>query len=372
MGGGAASASFHIARELVRLDCSITLLTSHFRGLRKNETIDGVNIVRIPVWRKNIDRCSIPEMLTFMLSGSYYGLRIMKREMPDVVLAFFTIPCSHIGLLGKWRRGIPYIVSLRGGDVPGTQPEQLAVFHAITKPIIKILLRNASAVVANSRGLGALAQQTLANLDIKIIPNGVDLERFSPCEENAGEPHRTVRLLFVGRASQEKNLTEAWGVLKDCLAQDWTFSVIGDGPQLPRWKKEVQDLGLGARIEFLGWKRKEDMPGLYREFDLFIFPSTSEGMPNVVLEAMASGLPIVATKIRGNEDLVEHEVSGFLYEPGDRNTLASSLMRLLKDADLRRKMGRNARRRAESFSWKRTAEAYLQLLRQAADQRSRH
>jgi len=370
LGGGAASASFHIARELARMNCRVTLMTSQFRSLLARETIEGADIIRIPVWRKRADRCSVPEMISFMLSGSYYGLRIMKREKPDAILAFFSIPCAHIGLLGKWFRGIPYVISLRGGDVPGTQPEQLAGFHAITKPIIKMLWRNAAAVVANSKGLGALAKQTLPNLDVKVIPNGVDLERYSPREEGNYAASPAVRFLFVGRASPEKNLSEAFAGLKDCPSPDWSFSVIGDGPQLPRWKKEAEELGLGARVEFSGWKPKEDMPRIYKDCDVFIFPSTSEGMPNAVLEAMASGLPIVATRIRGNEDLVEHEVSGFLYEPGDRNALVSSLTRLVNNGDLRRRMGQAARCRAEMFSWKRTAEEYFKLLHQLVEQRS--
>jgi len=371
LGGGAASASFHIARELVRLDCSITLLTSHFRGLPKNETIEGVNIVRIPVLRKNIDRCSIPEMMSFMISGSWYGLRIMKRERPDAVLAFFTIPCSHIGLLGKWRWGIPYIVSLRGGDVPGAQSEQLGLIHFLTKPLAKFLWRRAASVVANSKGLATLARQTTPELDIRVIPNGVDTERFLPIGKEAGEDKQSVRLLYVGRASPEKNLSKAFIALQRSSLQNWEFTIVGDGPQLPLWKKEVKNLGLSSRINFRGWIPKEELPGLYAKFDIFIFPSTSEGMPNVVLEAMASGLPIIATRIRGNEDLVEHEVSGFLYEPSDQNALIASLNRLLIDGELRRKMGRAARSRAETFLWKHTAEEYLKLLRQSASQRSR-
>jgi glycosyltransferase involved in cell wall biosynthesis len=370
LGGGAGSASLCVARELTQLNCHVTLMTSRFKNLPHREIVEGADVIRIPVFRKRSDRCTIPEMISFMVSGSYYGLRIMKKEKPDAVLSFFTIPCSHIGLLGKWFKGIPYIVSLRGGDVPGSQPEQLAAFHFLTKPIVKILWRNAAAVVANSAGLGTLAKQTLPNLDVKIIPNGVDLGQYSPREKKEDIASNNVRFLFVGRASPEKNLSEAFSVLRDYAALNWSFSIIGDGPKLPGWKKEVETMGLGDRVVFHGWKPKMEMPQIYRDFDVFLFPSTSEGMPNAVLEAMASGLPVVATRIRGNEDIVEHEINGYLYEPGDMKSLGSCLMRLMKDPSLRSRMGIASRRRAENFSWRRTAEEYLTLLNKAAGKRS--
>lgn len=371
IGGGAAGASYHIARELVQLGCSVIVMTSKFKSLLKNEIVEGVRIRRIPVWRNYIDRCSIHEMLTFMLSGMWHGLKIMGKERPDAVLAFFTIPCSHIGLLGKWLRGIPYIISLRGGDVPGTQPEQLAFFHALTRPAVKILWRKAAWTVANSKGLAALARQTTPELDIKIIPNGVELDRFSPEMKLNDAKNRIVRILYVGRASAEKNINEAFKALKACDAQNWSFDIIGDGPQLPVWKNFADSLGIYESVNFRGWIQKENLPDLYPKYDLFLFPSTSEGMPNVLLEAMASGLPVVATRIRGNEDIVEHDINGFLYEPGDVTELSALLTRLLLDNDLRRNMALAARKRAESFSWRNTAEEYLKLIKQSIEQRCR-
>jgi len=371
IGGGAAGASYHIARELVKLGCSVFVITSKFKNLPANEVIEDVKIFRIPAWRKKADRSSVAEMITFMLSGMWYGLRFLKKERPDATLAFFTIPCSHIGLLGKWFQGIPYIISLRGGDVPGTQPEQLAFFHALTRPAVKILWRKAAWVVANSKGLAALAKQTTPELDIKIIPNGVDLEQFSPVLKLNDDRREVVRILYVGRASAEKNIIEAFKALKMCDAKNWRFDIIGDGPQLPAWKTSAVSFGFSDSVNFQGWMQKENLPDLYPKYDLFIFPSTSEGMPNVLLEAMACGLLVIATRIRGNEDIVEHEINGFLYEPGDASKLSSFLSRLLLDNNLRIKMSLAARKRAESFSWKNTAEEYLKIINQSIKQRRR-
>jgi len=103
------------------------------------------------------------------------------------------------------------------------------------------------------------------------------------------------------------------------------------------------------------------MRTIYSEADILVLPSIDEGMSNVVLEAMASGMPVVVTRIRGNVDLVEDGVNGLLFEPGDVNALKSLLEKVL-DEKLRHKMGEKARKKAEQYSWRRTAEKYHDLL----------
>jgi glycosyltransferase involved in cell wall biosynthesis len=123
------------------------------------------------------------------------------------------------------------------------------------------------------------------------------------------------------------------------------------------------ELGIAERIHFAGWQRGENLENQYRKANLFVLPSRHEGMPNVVLEAMASGLPVLATRIAGNEELVLPGETGELVPAEDSPAIAAALGRLLPEAGLRQRMGLAGRQRAvEHFAWTSTARRYLELL----------
>ncbi len=363
LGGGAGNATANIAREMAGLGHKVMVLTSAFKSLPKVEERDGYVLRRIPTLRAHEDHCRPFEMAAFMLSSCLAVPRAVKAFSADAVIAFFGLPCGPAAWLAKKRLGVPYIVSLRGGDVPGFQPYDLKNYHRLTGPLIHFLWRGASAVVANSRGLRDLALATSPGVPVSIIPNGVDATLFSPPATRPGGP---VRLLFVGRVVRQKGLD----VLFDALAEldvtlSWTLDVVGDGPARVELAAKANRLGLTEKIRFQGWRGRADMPALFREADLFVFPSRDEGMPNAVLEAMASGLPVVATRISGNEELVRPGETGLLVPPEDAAALGQALARLLGGGEERAAMGHGARRLAEAeYSWQSVARRYLDLCKE--------
>ena len=360
LGGGAATATYYIARELVRMGDETVVITSHFKNLPRQETQDGVRIIRIPVWRRRKDRCSVPEMLTFMMSSCFSAVPLAKKFKAEAMLVFFGIPCGHVGLLAKWLYGTPYTVSLRGGDVPGAMERQLAFYHSLAKPLTKLIWKNARFVVANSEGLLVLAKRTTPELPFQLIPNGVDTEWFTPSERKT---RSRIKILFAGRLNLEKDLPT---MLKatDLLVKsgrEIEVQIVGDGPERERLVSMVKQIGLQDVVNFSGWVDRSMMRTIYSEADIFVLPSIDEGMSNVVLEAMASGMPVVVTRIRGHVDLVEDGVNGFLFDPGDVNALKSLLEKAL-DEKLRLQMGEKSRKKAEQYSWRRTTERYRELL----------
>jgi glycosyltransferase involved in cell wall biosynthesis len=129
-------------------------------------------------------------------------------------------------------------------------------------------------------------------------------------------------------------------------------------------KSLAQELGIAERVTFLGWQSKADLTQAYHRANLFLFPSRHEGMPNAVLEAMASGLPVIATRIAGNEELVLDGETGVLVAPEDVNALRDGLRRLLTDAQMRERMGRASRLRVErEYSWESVALQYSEYLK---------
>jgi len=171
-----------------------------------------------------------------------------------------------------------------------------------------------------------------------------------------------VRLFFHGRLVYQKGLDLLLAALGRLPDADFELHLVGDGPQRPELEEAAATLGIGGRVIFHGWLHRPELARTLRGMDLFVFPSRDEGMPNAVLEAMASGLPVVASAIAGSEELVLPERTGLLVPPEDADALAKALARLIADAPLRREMGAAGRERVErQYSWASAATLYLEM-----------
>ena len=194
-----------------------------------------------------------------------------------------------------------------------------------------------------------------------IIPNGVDVERFcadvAPIAQYKGSK---LNILFVGRPEKRKGLLhmiEAYALVKQ-RRPDTRLIIVGAG-NFNRYRQRVRSKRL-PDVEFQGFVSFEDLPRYHRTADVFCAPATGfESQGIVLLEAMAAGLPIVASNIEGYAGVLTHGVEGLLVLPGDEQGLADAILSLLEDADRRRRMGEEGRRRAQEFSWKRVSQQVL-------------
>jgi glycosyltransferase involved in cell wall biosynthesis len=189
------------------------------------------------------------------------------------------------------------------------------------------------------------------------------LNRYAVTERVWSPP----RILSVGRIVHQKGLDLAIRALSELQDMEWSWRIAGDGPQLPSLENAARERNMQARVEFMGWKATEQLRQEYAASNLFLFPSRHEGMPNAVLEAMASGLPVIATRIAGNEELVVDGQTGFLVPVEDAAALREALRDLLADDGKRARMGRAARARVEQeYGWQRAATQYLSILEKAS------
>ena len=360
LGGGAGNATANLARALAGNDVSIKVITAQFGQLPRHEKSFGFEIYRIPALRSRLDRSGPFEQFCFFVSSIFFSIKLFKSWKPNLIWTFFGIPCGAVGLVLKRLFGIPFIISLRGGDVPGFRPYDFAFYHHLLAPLIKHLWKKADAVVANSAGLRQLALNFYSEQEIYTIPNGVDLDFFHPNERD----WNAANILFLGRVVYQKGLDILIQSLDELRDQEWKLEIVGDGSYRETLLSLVAQYGLEERVQFIDWQLKDALPSIYSRATIFVYPSRHEGMPNSVLEAMASGLPIVATAIAGNEELVVPQKNGFLVKPEDVPDLANALRMLITDVEKRKTMGMASRKIVEeNFDWRKSADQYMNLIK---------
>jgi glycosyltransferase involved in cell wall biosynthesis len=358
VGGGAANATWELARALVQLGHHPLVLTARFRDRNPAATPAGVTLIEVPARRRRREACTPFEMATFAVSASLRIRRILRRERIDGMIAFFSIPCGPIAWWGARGTGVPYVVSLRGGDVPGTEPG-LDHIHSLLAPVRRRVLKAARTVIANSE---ALQQRAVAAdaLPVGVIPNGVDSTYFAPPEMKA--PPLPFRWLFVGRLQAQKNL--GWLLTRLAALGDlsWELHIVGDGPLRDEWQQLAQNLNVASRLKWHGWLPREHVRSFYQKSHALVQPSLYEGMANTVLEAMACGLGIVASDEPANRALVEASGSGTCL-PLANPVAAEATLRAAMTGDGWKQWGTHARAHAVAhFSWSQVAKDYASLL----------
>ena len=202
---------------------------------------------------------------------------------------------------------------------------------------------------------------------IKVVANGVD-RRFQPADrrvmrERLGLPDGEFIVLFVGLLVPVKGVDLLVGALAELVDPKPLCLLIGDGPERPELERQAAELGVGERLRFVGCRSSDEIPTWMGAADILVLPSRSEGRPNVVLEAQACGLPVVATRVGGTPELVCDGKTGLLVESEDVAGLADALQRLRIDRGLREALGRAGREQADGMTWAVSAEKMAAIYR---------
>lgn len=357
IGGGGANACYFLTKGFVEKDHEVTLVTANYQGMPESEIVNGVRVIRVNSKRAHKEHCSFKEMLSYLLKAYPVANKLQKRENFDVCLVFFGIPSGPIGYMLKKKYKLPYVIRFGGGDVPGFQ-ERFTKVYKIIAPAIKLIWKNADALIANSQGLKDMALDFYNKKPFDVIPNGVDTEVFYP---SVKEESDEFKILFVSRLIERKGLQFIIPQLKkiqDSTEKSVKLIVVGDGPYRETLERIAEENHVSDMVEFVGQKGKEEIVPFYQNADLFILPSAKEGMPNVVLEAMACGLPIIMTPCEGSAELICE--NGYKAE---RKEFADYIIKLIGDNEMRKEMSINSNKRVKNFfSWKHIVNEYLETL----------
>jgi len=302
-------------------------------------------------------------------------LLLVARLRPDIV-EFSTPKAGLLGSMAAWICRVPvrvyFLRGLRLETVTGFKKHLLLWSERIAAGCAHVVVANSRSLVERAREhrVGGMAKLVLLG---EGSSNGVDVSRFSPGmssgREEFGIPADARVIGFVGRLTADKGVPELLEAFAQVLRAEPESCLL-----LVGWFDAADDaLGRAVRARIEGHPRivctgyVADAAPYYRAMDLMILPSWREGFPNAVLEAAASGVPVVATRCTGSRDAVVPEVTGLLVEPGDARAIADAVLRILRDSKLRRRMAEASRGWAvehfdQTMVLGRTVMFYRQLL----------
>ena len=288
--------------------------------------------------------------------------RLFRRLRPSIVHTrnLGTIDLQWVALGAGVRRRVHGEHGWEASDPTGRNPRTLRIRRAC-RPVIQRYVpmsRDIARWLIDSVGV--------APGRIRQLYNGVDVQRFAPRVQDGAAPSAPLTIGTVGRLDPVKNhvrLLEAFAALRDHAAKldrPLRLLVVGDGPLRVSLEEAAALLGVRDCVEFTG--ARNDTPDLLRRMDLFVLPSINEGISNTILEAMATGLPVVASRVGGNPELIEDGVTGRLYEPAAEGALEGAMLSYLSDPDTRHQHGAAGRQRAvRDFGLDAMVQLYLDL-----------
>ena len=356
-------------RRLSELGVEVDVLAPHHPGAPRHEMVDGVSVYRFrymwPERRQTLCYgAGIPAnlqkslwakiQLPFLLLMLFFNTLIVARRS-DIIHAHWSLSGLAGTLAGKLL-GKPVVVMLHHGKA-----------SVRSDPAIKFVSKTASCILCNSRYTLSKLLQAEKPRSAKVISPGVDVERFHPQVDKApffsserDIPENRPLVLSLGRLIEWKGfqyLIDAMGAVQ--IDPPPYLLIGGRGPLRKTLERQVRLKGLEDRVRIVDHIPFEFIHHYYRAADVFVLPSiidnegNTEGLGVVLLEALACGIPCVASRVGGITDIVQDGKNGFLVEPKDPGAIADKITRLLQDKDLQQKMSEYGRSYVvNNFSWK--------------------
>ncbi len=352
--GGAENQALLLAEALQERGVDVSVLTRSFKGLPVLERIRGV-----PVHRR-IRTVEAPLLFSLWYAVSCIAFMALNRKRYDIIhchiLQGFHSPAAVIaGLLFKKMTVIKITSSGPTSDFSSLSKVFLGAF------ILKVLRRADRLAVTSAASAREALEQGFSREQVVCIPNGVDTRRFAP---RNGPAQARTRIICVGRLISGKGHT----VLLDAFAQLYRESgslrleIVGDGPEKRNLERKAEQLGLGRAVVFHG--ETASVETFFDNTAVAVQPSLSEGMSNVILEAMAAGLPVIATRTGAAPDVIRNGVNGILVDPGSADQISDAVKQIISDEALARRLGAGARRTVEErYAISSIAEKYMDLYR---------
>lgn len=373
--GGVENHTYHLAKSLAEIGNQVDYVTD-----LTGEAIFNKNV---KIHRINSPRFKYPVGFPYWVVVNFIGsclcfratLRtlILNRYDYDLIHAHGYL--SSFGI-SKVFGNLPLVYTMHNStplytsESPYEQYFRKVAFHCVDLKVLK----KANWIITVSRKLrdDIVRFWGIPKDKVTSIHNGVDTHRFQP-NASLNSPLRKYQIngryfLFVGQLRRSKGVDYILKAFNHVRDLDISCVIVGDGPMRRYLMKLTKDLKLSERVIFTGPVGFKDLPSIYSSADFFVLPTLAEGgPPQVILEAMASGLPVISTNVSGIPELVHHKYNGLIIPPRNLTALEKWITCLAEDSNLRKRMGINARQTAlQDFSWssvaKRTQEVYEKVV----------
>lgn len=344
--GGIASYVDNLSKNLIERGHEVTILS---RGSWKNKCIkedfDGINVRRI-------------------FYVSFYPFHVdlhgifLKKEFENLKSEFDLVH-FHSPLIPSFNTNLPTLSTIHGtvkGSIDNMDSIDLTsrfskVFSSKFEFLEAQVIKNSNKVTAVSNACNDEIN-TIYNLKNKssVVYNGVNTNLFAPTKGYSKYP----TVLFTGRLESRKGVGDLIMAAKyiSKINSDIRFILVGNGPMETYLKQMVEKLGLDKVIKFEGFVSHEKIFEYYQKSTIYVLPSYYEGLPTTLLEAMSSGIASIATNVQGNSELINDGDNGLLVDPKKPEKLAEKILYLVNNDELRRKLGKNARKTVEDkYAW---------------------
>ncbi|MBT7864443.1 MAG: glycosyltransferase [Gemmatimonadetes bacterium] len=362
-----------MARALVQAGTQVVVVAPHEQGVPQQETVDGIEIHRF--------RYFLPESRQRVAYGGGIPTNVRNSWLTRVQVPFFLLAfalaarrwgrdcdlfhcqwtmTALVAWLASAGSSRPILLSVRGSDM-------LLSEHPLGLRLNRWLVSRADRITAVSEQIaGRLADHGVAH-KTQVVANGVS-DRFQPRDRSAarqalGLPVDAVICLFVGMLIPVKGLDFLLSALQQVVDERLLCVLVGDGPERQALERQAEENGLVDRVSFAGACPSDQVPAWLAACDFLVLSSLSEGRPNVILEAHASGRATLATDVGGTGELIEDGRTGLLVPSQDMAAMVAALQRLTGDADLRDRLGSAARERLteRGLTWAGTATAMRRI-----------
>lgn len=281
----------------------------------------------------------------------------IRRDKIDLIHSHEFLMNTY-GAVASILSGVPQLATIHGRNYYGDRARRRGLYRAVSRRACFVAVCEATKEYLVER-VGVSPRR------IRVVHNGVDVEevgRSEDCWAEGRASQRVPTICTVGRLSHVKNHSDLLLAVRELIGKwpDLQLLVVGRGRLEGVLKQQVMELGLAQNVCFAG--HLESLREVWPRVDVFVLPSLSEGLPLSLLEAMAAGVPVVATRVGGMGEAIEDGKTGLLVPPGDHHALAEGIMKLLDDRTLARQMGKSAQETVVCrFSLTQMVQAYREI-----------
>jgi L-malate glycosyltransferase len=360
VGGGGGQAAQDICVKLVERGHEVQVLTAHWGKLPLVENQAGVIINRVRSGRRLPYKAGLIPMAGYALASTLPARNLIKKWKPDVIHTHFAVPTGAATWAATRFTNTPYVLTAHLGDVPGGVPEKTGRWFSWIYPFTHPIWNGAAHTVGVSEFTRQLTAISYPQINMDVIPNGIDYQALDPGKIIINTPPR---LIFAGRFMAQKNLINLVKILAALKDLSWECTLIGDGPQKTDILNEIQRHNLVDRFTLTGWITPAEVLENFRRSDILFMPSLSEGLPVVGVQGLTMGLALVMSRVGGCIDLVDHETNGYLVDRDNNTGFENALRNLVQNPNKLLSFRKASRQHVKQFDINTIVDSYEDIFK---------